>query len=658
MSEGDRTQGNRSEYVVLARRYRPAQFEQVIGQQHVTRTLQNAIRAGRVHHAYLFTGSRGVGKTTVARILARALNHPDGPTPTPPLDLPGEEVSTVDVIEIDGASHTGVDDVRELRESVRYLPSTSRYKIYIIDEVHMLSTSAFNALLKTLEEPPPHVIFVFATTEPHKIPATILSRCQRFDFKRVPTPVLVAHAQRLLEQEGIAVDVAGLGLIARAAEGGVRDSLSLLDQVIAYTAGGEGPVSASQVAEVLGLADRRTLFALSAALLERNAAAALEVVEGVFRNGIDLSQFAQAFLGHLRDLVVVASCEQPLPLLDATEAELADLQSQAQAAALPLLQQYFDRFAHAAEEIARSSFPRLLLEMVLIELVHSEPLLPLGDLLERLELLESRLAQGGVAGSGSGGAGGARARAPVPSGRVPLTFEVPKPRRADAAEPAAVAARAAQGPGGVAASFETRAAEPDRSDNAAAARGSQAPAALARTASTAAPASAGEIFRGPGGNGASAPRPSGAVPGGPIVGGERIARWKKLLERLPGPHTAMFAAGRLMRWDDNEVELAYQRGSFELQCADDRLRRETFEERCAQALGRPLRVVVRPLSDEELASPEMAQISAIQAEERRQSERAEVLRNEAEHHPITQAFIETFDARISRISTEADNGHR
>jgi DNA polymerase III delta prime subunit len=225
----------RSEYVVLARRYRPTRFEEVIGQQHVTRTLQNAIRAGRVHHAYLFTGSRGVGKTTVARILARALNHEGGPTAEPPpLKDPHDDPGSADVIEIDGASHTGVDNVRELRESVRYLPSRSRHKIYIIDEVHMLSTGAFNALLKTLEEPPPHVVFVFATTEPHKIPATILSRCQRFDFKRVPTGILVEHMQGLLGQEGVQVEGPGLSLIARAAEGGVRDSLSLLDQVIAY----------------------------------------------------------------------------------------------------------------------------------------------------------------------------------------------------------------------------------------------------------------------------------------------------------------------------------------------------------------------------------------------------------------------------------------
>lgn len=385
------TKETRREYVVLARRYRPSRFEEVIGQEHVTRTLQNAITSERVHHAYLFTGSRGVGKTTVARILARALNHPDGPTASPPPLDKNDDQQSVDVIEIDGASHTGVDNVRELRESVRYLPSKSRYKIYIIDEVHMLSTGAFNALLKTLEEPPPHVIFVFATTEPHKIPATILSRCQRFDFKRVPTTTLVEHLENLTSQEGIKVEKAGLALIARAAEGGVRDSLSLLDQVIAYAASDDELISAKMVADVLGVADRRVLFALSAAIFNRDAAAALSTIDNLFRDGHDLSQVAQAFTMHLRDLIVAASCNDPAPLIDATEAELDELIEQAKSVELSLLQQHFDRFAHATEEITRSMFPRLLFEMVLVELVYAEPLLPLGDLLERLESLERGL---------------------------------------------------------------------------------------------------------------------------------------------------------------------------------------------------------------------------------------------------------------------------
>ena len=435
-------------YLVLARRYRPTQFGQVIGQDHVTRTLQNAIEASRVHHAYLLTGSRGVGKTTVARIMAKALNCDQGPTPTPcdqcSSCLEIRDGRAVDVFEIDGASHTGVDDVRELRESVRYLPTRNRHKIYIIDEVHMLSTSAFNALLKTLEEPPPHVVFIFATTEPHKIPATIHSRCQRFDFKRVPGQVLVDHLQNLCDQESVMVARAGLSLIARAAEGSVRDSLSLLDQMIAYHAG-EEEISVDKVAEVLGVADRRVLFDFSGAILERDAQAALRVVDRLFESGHDLSQFAQAFLAHLRDLTVSRTCDDPAPLLDATESEMEQLGRQARGEGGTLLPQHFDHFARVTEEIARSSFPRLLLEMAVVEMVNAEPLLPLGDLLQRLEQLELRLGGAGLTGGGGPVVGGSSRRGSTH--RTESTPPAaPRARKAGEAETAS-AARPAGGNG-------------------------------------------------------------------------------------------------------------------------------------------------------------------------------------------------------------------
>src|SRR3954468_17283196 len=225
-------------YLVLARKYRPQRFDELVGQEHIARTLTNAIAQQRVHHAFLFTGARGVGKTSAARILAKSLCCAEGPTASPcgTCDFCREiaEGRSVDVMEIDGASNTGVDDVRTLREGARYMPTKGQRKIYIIDEVHMLSTSAFNALLKTLEEPPPHVVFIFATTEAHKIPTTILSRCQRYDFKLIPTARLVAHLGTILGAEKIAFDEDGLRLLARQAAGSVRDGLSLLDQVIAY----------------------------------------------------------------------------------------------------------------------------------------------------------------------------------------------------------------------------------------------------------------------------------------------------------------------------------------------------------------------------------------------------------------------------------------
>jgi DNA polymerase III subunit gamma/tau len=589
---------DRGRYVVLARRYRPGQFEEVVGQEHVTRTLQNAIAATRVHHAYLFTGSRGVGKTTVARILAKALNCDEGAT-SHPCDRCASctEIrngSSVDVFEIDGASHTGVDDVRELRESVRYQPARCRHKIYIIDEVHMLSTSAFNALLKTLEEPPPHVIFIFATTEPHKIPATILSRCQRFDFKRVADPVLVKHLTSLCEREQITIDRGGLGLIARASEGSVRDSLSLLDQVIAYAAGNE--ISTARVAEVLGVADRRMLFVLSRAILGRDPQAALGVIDQLFDGGQDLVQFAQAFVGHLRDLTVVRTCGNPGPLLDATEAEQQELGALAGGAGADVLPQLFDRFARTAEEISRSSFPRLLLEMAVIEMVHAEPLLPLGDLIERLERLEARLGSSG----GSGPAGAPR----FPSGAPPRPPARPPGARTADAEPK----RAFVAPG-------------------------PPPAAVAN----------------------STPSESGsAVAGSPVGNGHSLESWQRLLKQaevLQPVAASAFVSGRLLSWKGDTILLGYPPDSFELQRAQDREKREAFEQACSQQAGRRLTIQVRHLRPEEAASPEVQQMSAAQDRERHRAERAEQLRDEARGHPITRALIEKCGAQIQSITT-------
>jgi DNA polymerase III subunit gamma/tau len=383
-------------YLVLARKYRPGRFDELVGQEHVARTLTNAFALGRVHHAYLFTGARGVGKTSAARILAKALCCVQGPTATPcgACDFCREIDSgqSVDVLEIDGASNTGVDDVRTLREGVRYLPSRGRKKVYIIDEVHMLSTSAFNALLKTLEEPPPHVVFVFATTEVHKIPSTIMSRCQRFDFKLVPTARLTEHLTSILARENIACAADGLRLLARQAAGSVRDALSLVDQVIAFA--GDTPITADLVAEVLGIADRTLLHALAEAVLARDVAAALRLVSQAVDRGIDLAQIARSFLACLHDLEMVALLPDPSAVVDATADELVVAKALAARAPRGLLGALFDRWARAVEEAGRSPAPRLVLEMAIVDLCFAEPLLPLGDLLPRLEGLEARLADG------------------------------------------------------------------------------------------------------------------------------------------------------------------------------------------------------------------------------------------------------------------------
>ncbi|HVV51573.1 MAG TPA: DNA polymerase III subunit gamma/tau, partial [Polyangia bacterium] len=398
-------------YLVLARKYRPQRFSELIGQEHVARTLSNAIAANRVHHAFLFTGARGVGKTSAARILAKALSCEKGPTAEPcgVCELCQEIAGgrSVDVIEIDAASNTKVEETKSVLEGVRYLPARARRKVYIIDEVHMLSAHSWNALLKTLEEPPPHVVFVFATTEAHKIPGTILSRCQRFDFKLISTARLAGHLTEVLKTEKIDATPEAVRLVARQAAGSVRDGLSLLDQTIAYV--GSETLTAEVAADVLGIADRQLLVGLATAVLDRDPGNALRLIARAADRGVDLGQLARSFLGFLRDLEVIASVK-PAPgvqlgdLVDATPEEIDEARALAERAGPGLPTVLFDRWARAVEEASQLPTPRLLYEMAAIDLCAAEPLVPLGDLLQRLDDLEGRLRGGRPApAAGSGG---------------------------------------------------------------------------------------------------------------------------------------------------------------------------------------------------------------------------------------------------------------
>lgn len=379
-------------YQVLARKWRPQNFDEVVGQEHITRTLKNALEMGRVAHAFLFSGARGVGKTSVARILAKALNCVDGPTPTPcnrcQSCMEITQGHSLDVLEIDGASNRGIDEVRELRENIKYLPSQGTYKIFIIDEVHMLTKEAFNALLKTLEEPPAHAIFVMATTDPHKVPVTILSRCQRYDFKRLTTAAIQAHLTQMADREGWQLAPEGLQLIAQEAEGGMRDAQGLLDQVITF---GGPTVAPQEIAKILGVTDRGLLLQTLEAILSRQGARLLEIIADCHDHGHDLRRFYQDLLFFGRHLVIASLGPESRHLADIADQEWESLQKLALQTSLAHLFNLLTTLLKGEEELRRSPLPRLSLEILLLKLVSLEPLLDLPDWLERLTDLETRL---------------------------------------------------------------------------------------------------------------------------------------------------------------------------------------------------------------------------------------------------------------------------
>jgi DNA polymerase-3 subunit gamma/tau len=342
-------------------------FAEVTGQTHVVRTLTNALASGRTAHAYLFSGMRGVGKTTMARILAKALNCEKGPTPTPCLTCAScREIgagTSFDVMEIDGASSNSVDDVREMRETVKTAPAHGRYRVYIIDEVHMLSTAAFNALLKTLEEPPAHVVFVFATTEAHKIPQTILSRCQHFTFRRIPRREVVDTLKRVTAAEGITIDDRSLSALARASDGSLRDALSLLDQAVAF---GGKRVEADQLMILLGAVPRELLRGVLEAVLARNAAGALKALAAVQDHGCDVRQFCGELMEHVRNLLVAKIVPDAGDLIELGPDEQGEIKADAARLTVDHIQELFRVFLQAEDGLRASQYPWFVVEMAAV----------------------------------------------------------------------------------------------------------------------------------------------------------------------------------------------------------------------------------------------------------------------------------------------------
>lgn len=357
----------------LYRKWRSQTFDQVVGQEHVIQTLRNALRDGRVAHAYLFAGPRGTGKTSIARILAKALNctAPEAQRPCDqcPTCVAISEGRMLDLIEIDAASNNSVDDVRDLRDKVGFRPSEGRYKVYIIDEVHMLSISAFNALLKTLEEPPPHARFMLATTEPHKIPATILSRCQRFDLRRISVPEIVAHLQMIAQAEGFGAEVEALTAIARSAQGCMRDAISLLDQMLSY---GNDTVTFLQVQQALGAVSAQAVADLVSAIAGRQVAAGLTLIQQLLTEGASLTEFCHQVVEHLRGVMVLQMAGDAGLLTELPAETVGLMQRQAQQLALPVTLYAIKRFSAAVVELKGSHQPQLPLELAFIEAIQGE----------------------------------------------------------------------------------------------------------------------------------------------------------------------------------------------------------------------------------------------------------------------------------------------
>ena len=426
-----------SSYQVIARKYRPQRFSEVIGQEHVTQTLANAIQQKRIAHAYLFVGPRGTGKTTIARIFAKCLNCTNGPAADFPDDDPKvreiTEGRSLDVLEIDGASNRGIDEIRDLRETTKYAPAGSRFKIYIIDEVHMLTKEAFNALLKTLEEPPSHVKFMFATTEPEKVLPTILSRCQRFDLRRIPSSLIVKHLSEIAGKEKVQIDESALYAIARGAEGGMRDAESTLDQLISFCG---DKIEEPDVLSMFGLAARGQLLSLATMILRGSSSDALRELNDLARNGKDLARLLSDLLGHFRNLMIYHYSKGDLSLLDVSEAEAATLQNQIAETTADSITRIMEVLADAEARLREAASKKIFLELTLLRAIEARNATSIDTVLKKLkELRNGSPERGGnspaVAGTNVApapkAAAPARSLDPTPSEKAARTEEATAP---------------------------------------------------------------------------------------------------------------------------------------------------------------------------------------------------------------------------------------
>ncbi len=641
-------------YLVLARKYRPQSFQDLVGQEHVARTLANAIASGRVAHAFLFTGVRGVGKTTSARLLAKCLNciGPDGKqagATAIPCQVcgPCKEIAAgndIDVQEIDGASYNGIDEVRRLQEGIAFRPARDRFKIYIVDEVHMLSNAAWNAFLKTLEEPPPHVKFIFATTEVHKVPVTILSRCQRYDFKLITTQLIGERLRQVLALEQITADDAAIATLAREAAGSMRDAMSLLDQVIAFSG---ASLSGEDVARVLGVADRKILHDLAAALVSGDPAACLRVIDGLAQQGFDLGHVAKDILRHLRDLVVAkVSGAGGRDLLDLADEEADDVMALATKTDADDLTRLFQGFSRGYDDIVRSGQPRAALEMTLVRLARRPALLPLDELLARLGELEKRLGGPPPSPPRTGGpAPGPRQGGPAggpPTSRGAGLSSPSWPSEPPGDRTRGALALAHPSPAPLADPRPAIAAEPDATTPTPPPVSTTALRPTGRVSADPAPAMAGAV---------TAVRPPSQVPSAepPPEKAVDLQAWRSILDRVrkvKTPLASIFEHGVPLQVDPHTVLLGYPPASF--------LGAQAAE---AEALGILTREVRAQFGTATAVALDLsmkaagATIASIDAEARKDAaSRARAL---VEKHPVVTQALKVLGAELREVRLPA-----
>lgn len=665
-------------YTVLARKYRPQTFGELVGQEHVARTLSNAISADRVAHAFLFTGVRGVGKTTSARLLAKALNCEKGPAPEPCNTCEICESITagldVDVQEIDGASNNSVDDVRRLQESLPYRPQRDRFKIVIVDEVHMLSTGAFNAFLKTLEEPPAHVKFIFATTESHKVPITIRSRCQRYDFRLIPQAVIADRVKTILGDEGITADDETVALVAREAAGSMRDALTLLDQLVAF--GGDSLLG-EEVARTLGIAGRTNVHGAARACLEGDAAAVLRAVDALATQGVDMLHFARQLLGLLRDLVVlrVAGSEQDLVDLVAEERDQA--RALAESIDSLELQRAFAAVAKLVDEVAHAASPRTVLEMGLVRVATRPPLRGVAELIARLEAIDKRGGGGGGGrggapspsrGAGPGRAGGSAARtasaqapAPAPAAPAPAPAATPSPKPATAAASVGSAAAPPETPAAAPVSptstppaptappNEPPTPDPTRRMRAVPKMATGAPSFDGAPMPTSEDAAASAAFEP-----APVEQPETAPKAADSDGLRRPAlqEWERLIGKLRdvnGMLAAVLANGLPRLVTKERIVVSFRDGSFHGRQADQPAAREALVAVAAELLGGTPEIEVR--FDADTAGKDNT-VAAI--ESKREEAKLEQKRREARNHPRVVEALAVFPDAANKVEVHID----